>query len=186
MRISDWSSDVCSSDLDHVSGHRHEADDRIEAELPAGAGHGEGALQHALHRLDTAPDRNRIVAERKLVFHAPGGILSCSQCVPSVLPAFAAGTYLGSHASGIKGCQPQALGEKPLTLPRTSDQRIGVPNGTKTLADVSSASASVSSAARSAGAAAFSASATRASASFEQSPLRAAQERRLDRKSTRG
>ena len=45
------------------------------------------------------------------------------------VPDFNADSHLGCIAIGIKGCQPRRLLEKPLTLPRTSDQRTGAPSG---------------------------------------------------------
>src|SRR3546814_6695119 len=55
MRISDWSSDVCSSDLDHVAG--------VAGQLEHLAGHRRGNFNHGLggfHRHQRLVKRNRI------------------------------------------------------------------------------------------------------------------------------
>src|SRR3546814_5820180 len=58
MRISDWSSDVCSSDLDELQVIGDKPDRGIEEEQPQHAGDGRG------HRI--GPDEQRLVARRAL------------------------------------------------------------------------------------------------------------------------
>src|SRR3546814_3792170 len=66
MRISDWSSDVCSSDL------RDQPDNGVEPDWPVDAGHDEGALQNRLQRLDPPADGGRVVS---VASHHPSEII---------------------------------------------------------------------------------------------------------------
>src|SRR3546814_11329815 len=76
MRISDWSSDVCSSDL---------AEDRIEPDGTIDAGHDEHSFEHRLHRLQPATHRFGIAPDRQLTGEGFELFLRRRHSLPSML-----------------------------------------------------------------------------------------------------
>src|SRR3546814_13138022 len=69
MRISDWSSDVCSSDLRHVRIH----DDARVIALAGHSGAGKTSVLHAIAGL-VAPREGRLAVDGRCLFDAAAGI----------------------------------------------------------------------------------------------------------------
>src|SRR3546814_20993973 len=127
MRISDWSSDVCSSDLDHAGGDGEDGDARPGKAVEAGIEEGGQDLPRAVGAEIDHHDTVTVADRRAAADHRRGDELVG-------LAAGIGGLARGDRVAGLSlglaqdDRSPRLLA--PLPAPRSEDRRVGKKWGT--------------------------------------------------------